>query len=249
MSEQEYTESGDPIYRYGDKEESRNWIPPVNMNEEQTEAIEAHIERHIGKIDSVYHEIMSETVHIDVQVVPPTAEKNYYTLLTTGMSDLPMNVPDELENADEFRYAELMISLPPDWPLQKEALTDEDHNWPVNALKFLARFPHEYDTFLTIGHSIPNGDPAAPIADNVNFIGFVIGPPLLVDDNFQQLKTPDGKIINFYALYPVYQEEMNVKLKKGIDKLAALFNKHQVTELVNVNRPCVVDDKPWWKPF
>lgn len=66
-----------------------------------------------------------------------------------------MTVPDP----EVPRYAELVISLPPFWPLDEQSWRDERHYWPVRLLKTLGRLPHEYDTWLGVGHTIPNGDP------------------------------------------------------------------------------------------
>ena len=251
MSDRKNTKGGDPIIRHG-KRDDYNFVLPVNANEEQMVSIENHIEKYIGKIDNVYHELMSDTVHIDVHVVKPTPERNFYTLVTTGMSDIAMSIPPDLD-ANEFQYAELMICLPPDWPLEKakiESESEHDTFWPVQTLKFLARFPHAYETFLTATHSIPNGNPAEPVAGNVDFTGFIIGYQVLADEKFNELKISDDKLVNFYALYPVYDQEMNLKLKKGFDKLWDLFVQNNVTELLDINRTNVAANiKPWWKLF
>jgi hypothetical protein len=60
---------------------------------------------HIGKPETVLHELVSELVHVDIHVVVPTPKRNCYTLVTSGMSDRPMNVPAGLE---ELRFAELV---------------------------------------------------------------------------------------------------------------------------------------------
>lgn len=76
--------SGQPIYQHG---EPTPWAPPAG--EENVEEISAHIERHLGPVDSVYHEILSDTVHIDVHIVKPTESFPFHRLVTSGMSDLP----------------------------------------------------------------------------------------------------------------------------------------------------------------
>lgn len=35
------------------------------------DAISAHIEHHLGPVSTVLHEIVSDTVHVDIHVVPP----------------------------------------------------------------------------------------------------------------------------------------------------------------------------------
>src|SRR5438105_1371978 len=44
---------------------------------ENIDRISAHIEQHFGKIAMVWHEIISDLVHVDVHWVQPTAERPY----------------------------------------------------------------------------------------------------------------------------------------------------------------------------
>jgi hypothetical protein len=211
----EYSESGARIYRHEFKEKA---FQIAEGDREALEAIERHIENHVGKIETVLHEIVSDLVHIDVYKITPTAERNFYTLITSGMSDLPMTVPD---GAEEFRFAELLICLPADWDMPKvyDTMTDEEHWWPIRCLKYLARFPHEYDTWLAEGHTIPNGDPPEPFANNTQLCCALLTPPLLFGAEFMSLKIREDKTINFYALLPIYKEEMEFKLKHGGEQL------------------------------
>ena len=59
------------------------------------------VQRHLGPIDKVWHEILSDTVHLDVHHLPPSPGRNYHTLVTTGMSDLPMNAPPQAPDYTE----------------------------------------------------------------------------------------------------------------------------------------------------
>ena len=178
--EQETSPSGARIYRY--KEPSRGWVPASpDVNQED---IEHHIEKWVGGFESVYHELASDLVHIDVVFVEPSAERNFYTLVTSGMSSRAMRAP---ESAQGCEYAELSICLPPDWPLGQSDFKDDRNYWPVRALKYLARFPHKYDAWLWWGHTIPNGDPPQPFADNTKLCGMILAPPVLLPDGFFQL--------------------------------------------------------------
>jgi len=42
----------------------------------------------------------------------------------------------------------------------------------------------------------------------------------------------DEKTIRFYCLYPLYKEEMELKLKKGTEALIRGFDKFAVTDIV-----------------
>jgi hypothetical protein len=112
---------------------------------EHIPALESHIEAHVGKVDWVFHELLSDAVHIDVHHVAPSTERRFHALVTTGMSDRPMSVP---QGCEQFRFAELVVLLPPEWPASQDHFGDESVYWPVRFLKYLARLPHKYDTWL-----------------------------------------------------------------------------------------------------
>lgn len=174
----------------------------------------------------------------------PTAQRPYHTLITSGMSDKPMTVPAGAEN---LRHAEMLISLPAEWPISEEAFRDYRNFWPVRWLKTLARFPHEYDTWLSFGHTLPNEDPPQPYADNTELCCALVMPPLDVPKDFRQLTAADGTAIHFYAFVPLYREEMEMKLQQGLDPLLDLFDKHRVNELLRIDRVNTCHKKRgWW---
>lgn len=210
--DEERSPSGSPVYRYEDREGPPQ--PPEQSCRHLAE-IEAHVEKYIGKIETVYHELVSDLVHIDVLFVPPTEEFPYQVLVTSGVSDKSMNVPPGVE---KFRNVELLIALPPDWPLTQEDLKAESNYWPIYWLKMVGRLPHEYKTWIGWGHSIPNGDPAAPIADT-DFVGVTLSPPFMFPMEFFQLPIGENEFVTFLVVVPVYKEEMELKLSAGNEEL------------------------------
>ena len=226
----EKSESGSPIYRYEAKED--NEYKPAG-GDPSIDQISDHIEACVGKVDMVFYEIVSEQVHIDVHWVKPTAERPYHTLVTSGMSDKPMTTPEGIEDAN---YAELSICLPEDWKISEEDFKDEANYWPIRWLKYMARFPHDYKTWLGWGHTIPNGDPATPFAENTALNSIVLLPSIILGEAFYELKLP-SKTIHFFALIPLHTEEVDLKLKEGLEALFDGFDKHQVTDLLDINRP------------
>lgn len=232
----EKSESGSPIYRYD--ESSKNQFEGAS-GEQSIEEISNHIEKHIGKIHMIFHELVSEQVHIDVHWVKPTNERPFHTLITSGMSDKPMNTPEGVKECD---FAELSICLPADWKISEEDFKDERNYWPIRWLKFLARFPHEYNTWFGYGHTIPNGDPAEPFADNTQLNTMILLPTIVFSEEFHTLKLKD-KSIDFYTIIPLYTEEVNLKMKKGVDALFEGFDKYGVSDIVNIDRPNTANKK------
>lgn len=231
--------SGAPIYRHEPREGGFEPAAPSR----DTESLEAHIEKHLGAIGSVWHEIISELVHIDVHQIPATPARPFQWLVTTGMSDLPMTPPD---NAPECRYAELVVAVPATWPFGNEAFKDERHYWPVRLLKLLARLPHEYKTWLWYGHSVPNGDPAVPYAAGVPFSGCILGSAVRAPREFQTCDVRPDKLVEFLAVIPVHSDEMTLKLTRGAGEFLERLEKAGVSELIDLSRKNVA--RRWW-PF
>lgn len=231
--------SGQPIYHHN---EPTSFEAP--KGEEFIEEISSHIEQHLGSISTVFHELLSDTVHIDVHVVPPNDNCNMVRLVTSGMSDLPMSVP---EGSDRPVFSELMVTLPPYWKFDQESFKDQNWYWPIRLLKSLARLPHKYNTWLGFGHTVPNGDPAEPYASNTLFTGVIVLPPVTTPPGFSQLSIPGVKDVQFYALVPLYQEEMDLKLRKGTDELLEKFDRNGFNENIRLDRKNVAKRTIW--PF
>lgn len=220
--------SGAPIYRHT---EQTPWSPP--QGEEFIEQISQHIESCIGPVESVLHEVISDTVHIDVHIAKPSQQNPWVRLITSGMSDLPMQIP---EGAPVARFKELMISLPPTWRLDKDSPNDERWYWPIRLLKYLARMPHKYKTWLGTGHTIPNGDPSSPYAANTKLCGAIILPSVTTSAAFRNLKISGVKEIEFSSVVPLYEAEMNLKLRSGVDELLKRLSRHNLSDVVDPNR-------------
>ncbi len=226
----ETSPSGAPIYRH----ETVN--PGIEKPEEHArnlEDIEAHVEAYIGPIDMVFHEDLSDQVHIDVILVRATVDRPYNVLVTSGVGDLPMSVPEGFESIDR---AELVIALPESWPLTDEAFKDFSNYWPIWWLKMVGRLPHEYDTWIGWGHTVPNGNPWEPIADT-RFIGVMLSLTYWLDPEFSRLEASSGDTINFYDVVPLYPEEMKLKLNQGAEELEARFDTFNLGYVVDIERP------------
>ena len=240
--EQEVSPGGSPIYRYEDHGD-RGFQPPQEVGVHMEE-IEAHFDKLFPNRGSfVYHEIISDIIHIDIHVMRPTEKEPFWVLFTTGMSDLPMTLPEEIRDREELKYGELYMLLPQSWELGQEGQTPRDipsrYTWPIGVLKFLARFPHEYQTWLGYGHTVPNGADYAPFDGSVGFGGVVLS---WGDGPLGTLKAKDGKEIRFYEVIPAYKEEIEYKLKYGMKALLEKFNDAELGHILDPDRPNTCPD-------
>lgn len=232
-----HTPTGANIYQHsGVKNFTETYTqPPGNSNYKK---IEEHVSTWLGASSTVVHEIVSTDVHIDVIIVDPTEKRPFYTLVTAGMSDRPMNAPADLK---EWQFAELMLCLPAKWdlpdPFNPAREIAPEYYWPIHGLKALARMPHKFNTFLCWGHTIGGEDGGIPIAPGLKFNTWLIESPLLVNPEFRTLAIGEHDMIHFWSILPIYQEETDLKLKKGLETLEKRFNKYGVTELIDPQRP------------
>ena len=212
---------------------------PEVYTEEEMAAVEGHIEQYFGEVENVFHELVSPDIHVDICMVPPTEERDYYTLVTMGMGAHRMNVPEELAEY-KLERAELAIALPPDWKLDEESMEDERWYWPIRLLKVLARLPIANDTWLGFGHTIDN---KADFAKGTKLCASLLTGPQNMDMGGvgEVCTLPGGEEVNFYQVIPLYREELEYKLAQDADAL--LERMAEVSFVVRPNRPNSFMDK------
>ena len=210
-------------------EDEEAGVPEV-YTEEEMEAVEGHIQQYFGKVENVFHELVSPDIHVDICMVPPTEERDYCTLVTMGMGAHRMNVPEELVEY-KLERAELAIALPADWKLDQESMKDEKWYWPIRLLKSLARLPINCDSWLGHGHTVENRE---PFADNTKLCTATLIGPQDTEDGSEVCTLPGGEEVNFYQVIPLYEDELDYKLEHDAD---ALLNKMRgISFVVNPTR-------------
>ena len=224
------------------------------------EQIRAHIAQHVGPSAQVFREKVSEGLKLDLFIVPPTnlppSEEHplgtsHFTIITAGLSAKPQAVPEDARE-DISPLQELMIALPGDWPalnpdgtFNREGIVNERFGWPFAFLKMVARMPAEYETFLAPGVTIPNGEEAEPFADNTK-LGCMMAFMPMLSPNAAQLQIDDQTRIDFYALWPLYPEEMQLKLDKGLEPLLQKLMEAEVSELIVPDRANLCKKRRWF---
>ena len=213
-----------------DTQDEEEFSNPEVYTEEEMEAVEGHIEQYFGKVENVFHELVSPDIHVDICIVPPTEERDYYTLVTMGMGAHRMNVPEELAEY-KLERAELAIALPADWKLVQESMQDERWYWPIRLLKVLARLPIASDTWLGFGHTM---DHKENFAENTKLCAAILTGPQSTEEGGEVCTLPGGEEVNFYQVIPLYEDELDYKLEHDVD---ALLNKMRgISFVVNPTR-------------
>lgn len=181
---------------------------------EEMEEVTKHIESAFGHCENIFHELVSEDIHVDICMVAPTEEKDYYTIVTMGMGALPMNVPKELEEY-KLERAELAIALPSYWKLDTKSMEDEKWYWPIRLLKNLSHIPIDNDSWIGFGHTFSN---SGPFAADTNLSGAIL-INAVVEEGKETLVLNSGKEINFYQVIPLYDGEIEFKNENGTKSL------------------------------
>ncbi|MBE6115805.1 MAG: suppressor of fused domain protein [Erysipelotrichaceae bacterium] len=213
------------------------------IDEEQTEAefvydsdqideFETYIEETFGDFELVYHEIVSPDIHLDIIIVPPDPQENYYKLITMGAGAYEMDIPEEIQEYDLSR-AEYVIYLPAQWDLENES---EEAYWPIRMLKDVARLPLNTQTWLADGHTVYHSEDREPFANNTNLNSLVLLRRCDYDFTPLHFRFSSGEKINFYQLFPLYQEELDYKWDNDLEALMDLFDDVRDFPLIHPNR-------------
>lgn len=222
--------SGHPVYTHPERKERPFGVAdlPAGWREKR----ESRYEEWFGPCASVFHEVISQVPHIDIYIFPPSPERgrSFYTLITGGMSDLPMHLPDGVDPS--LARAEILMYI----PKIDVKLYSAEPRLEVEMLRFMARFPFEYETWLAVGHTVPNGNPPEPIAPGSQLTTSLFLPPLLDPDSFEL----DGEQVNLLWLQPITDAECQLKLARGSDALLDLMEQHQLSPVLDLKRPSMV---------
>jgi hypothetical protein len=207
------TPDGTTVIRH-EKVESR-----LGFTAESTEgfvaAREAAYKQVFGEAAEVSHELIPLVPHIDVyRHQQRIAGRDVCTLVTGGMSDLPMILPRGAQ--DMPRRVELIFYC--DAPKAEYIAT----------LRWLAHFPHNAKSCLGYGHTVPNGDPPEPFwgSDVLDTILF-LAPIVNKHQTLHEQLTIGGDPVHFLWVVPLTTAECHYKLKHGIGAMLDLFDKHR----------------------
>ena len=137
---------------YDDNGDNKS-IAPEMYSEDEIDIIEKHIEHYYGNFEFVFHEKVSPDIHVDICLIPPSEECNWYTLVTMGMGAHLMNVPNQLKE-EQLERAELVICLPEYWKLDKDRTFERlKMVLSYTVVERTCSLPRENNTWLGWGHT------------------------------------------------------------------------------------------------
>lgn len=216
------------------------------------DAVVDHCEQFFGKCAFVWHEVVSEFVHIDLHVFGPDPVTGIQTIVTSGMAEKPMNVPPGVVDGERYRYAELVLQVPATWPVNQQTFDDPEQSWPLMQLKAFARLPHMNETWVWGGHTMAS-NPPEPFCRSSNLCASAIWPSFLLPHEFECLELSDGRDITFLTLGFLYAEELEFSRKHCQEALLERIERKEIPLerflILDVDRPNVCSKKSLWSRF
>jgi hypothetical protein len=197
--------------------------------------VDKHIDNYFNGAEiNVFHEIPTLDIHLDVYHIRPR-DSEFEILLTSGMSSIPMSVSEIKEDANSYRFAELMTLIPKGVDFGKMYPSGTKYDWIISMIKQSAKFPHFYDTWVGVGHTIQADEEMKPYSVDTNYCGCLVLPTMTFPEDFQTIDSPNG-IINIYGLFPLYKEELEFKIEKGFNEFIKFLIKNNTREIIDFDR-------------
>ncbi|MED4634698.1 suppressor of fused domain protein [Peribacillus frigoritolerans] len=216
-------------------ENQKGWSTSVTESNDNDQdhhnVILEHVAKYFGPIKNTISEtVPGSRVSVNIHIIPPAINKDFVTLVTTGMSDQPMDYSDK---ESVFKYAELLLKLPSSWIIENENMKDQNHYWPLMWLRKVAHIPHIYDGWLEEGVILPNGEPPQPFASNTKLSCIMVCRPK--ESEMDNVYTKQGNI-HIYTLVPIYEEERNLAMEKGHEYLLKRMSEKGISDVLDIHR-------------
>jgi len=162
---------------------------------------------------------------VDVYQVPPGFHgRDFWTLVTSGLSDRAMALPEDLGR--EHARAELILYVAEPEPAH------------VRLLQTCAALASEPGTWLGQGHTIPNGRPPAPLFEGSLLTAILLLRTILEPDAYlEDHLFVDGDPVSFLWLCPITTAELELKLERGLPALLQAFDDGGLSHVLDANRP------------
>lgn len=189
------------------------------------EAREQHYERFFGPItQKILHSTDVKPVHIDIYQFEPTQDRDYWTLITSGMSDNRQLEPEACADHMSTR-AEILLYV------------REPKPWMFNVLKRLAEMPFDQSTHLHWWHTVPNGMPMT--AEPSLLTAYFFLPPYFEDPSFGQFEL-DGDQVDFLWMIPITEAERAFAAEHGSQSLEDRFEEANLSPVVDESRQSLI---------
>lgn len=169
---------------------------------------------------------------VKIMVLPKSSDRDFHLLYTDGIREHKMTIPEDYSGP---KRCELYFCLPYYWKWDEEHMKNPNFNFPLTWIKRIMDVPIERDTFIGVGHTFPAGTPPQPLCELTAQKAFVLAEPKKAKQVFEVVEDEQGKI-PFFAIVPLYKQELDYKHLNGSVKFFERMNKMGFDEEVDVSR-------------
>lgn len=169
------------------------------------------------------HELLPLEPHVDVYRYAPAGEREWFTYLTSGLSDRPILIPD-------FPH-----------PVRCELVfySDQANEMYSNFLRFLAHKPFENPEFwISHGTTFGGGDSAQPLFPGTPFTAVVFAAtPVPPESDLPVVLQEEGVPVFLLWVIPLYPRELEFILQYDIDLFISLVGESDFAFVFYESRP------------
>ena len=191
----------------------------------EAQTIQDHIIKHYGNISRTVMVKECERLDLNLYVIEPTKERDFYTVITSGMGAYKMDLPDDFKD-DNVDRIELLIYLSSNWDIdsafkQSSGSTtgliidgkvtplfgniNAQWNYPIQILKNLAQAPVNNESYFVMGNIM---DDETPFSDSTSDSGGILIFPAYTTEEGQVCTLPDGQKVGFLQVMPITSDEI-----------------------------------------
>ncbi|MFM7662031.1 MAG: suppressor of fused domain protein [Bacteroidota bacterium] len=151
-------------------------------------------------------------------------EKGVNVLMTSSFHTYQMPVPEKLQ---PLEYGELYFCIPEYWDMKNP--NSAEFNWLFEWLIRITTYTINNNTWLGDGHTYDCSKNGKQLSHSIKQDHLFISSPNYLEEELKPIEL-EGKIIHFWALIPLFGDEMDYKQGKGTVKLKKKFLIKGVTE-------------------
>jgi len=187
--------------------------------------LEAAYQEILGPIGSVLHETESRHAHVDVYVISPRAEREFWTFITSGMSDndQPAN------NRECSDRVELVLYTKSKFPQVS------------NALRNFAHYPFESGQGLANGDTIPLGQHGEAVLGSDRFpVLLFVEAVRPCDRELVGKVLIEGKPLHPLMIIPLTESEFSFYQSNGLQSFFEAVRQSPHSIIFDPDRPSII---------
>lgn len=193
-----------------------------------------HIRQYFGEEDTIVVGRGQNRFAMDLFVIPPREEHEYYTLVTVGLSHQPL--PNPITKKQQ--RLEMVINLPKDWHMDTQEWANIKWFWPIRMLLDIATHAINEDIIIGPGSTIglPEGE---TYEMNTQLCCALMLFPGIFGRQSYTCELSNGERVDFLQVIPLYKEEWQLKVNGSLEMLLKLCPDH-ILEVIKPDRLNVV---------